>query len=508
MSSTYTRRDFLKLASLLSLGAAAPSFMRGLHATRQAQAGKKNVLVLVFDAFSAYHFSLHGYGRESTPNIARLAERAIVYHNHFSGGSFSTPGTASLLTGAHPWRHRALRYYSTVSEDFAEKTIFNTFDDYYRIAYSHNPLVTTLLDQFAPNLESYIPLNQFVLTNESLINSLFHNDTDIASVSWLRAMDKEEGYSYSMFISELYQEYLKNKIKKYAPFFPLGLPSILHDSFFLLEDAIDAIGRQLINIPRPFLGYFHFFPPHEPYHTHEDFYNVFEKDNLPWIKKPDDIFGPHIGPQLLIRRRQQYDEFILYVDREFGKLMDRLESSGILADTWLVLTSDHGELFERGILGHTTEVLYQPVVRIPLIVFEPGRKTRADVYTKTSAVDVLPTLLHITGGQPPSWTDGVVLPPFSTGIPDPERKFYVIQAKRTMKNSPITEGTLMQVKGNHKLMYFFGYELLNGEERVELYDVEADPEELNDLYPSQKRLGNQLLDELKAKLAQVNEPFL
>jgi hypothetical protein len=83
-----------------------------------------------------------------------------------------------------------------------------------------------------------------------------------------------------------------------------------------------------------------------------------------------------------------------------------------------------------------------------------------------------------------------------------------MQARRTEKQSPITEGTLMQVKEQYKLMYFFGYELLNGEERIELYDVEADPEELNDLYPSQKNLGNQLLDELKAKLAEVNEPYL
>jgi membrane-anchored protein YejM (alkaline phosphatase superfamily) len=365
----------------------------------------------------AYHLSLHGYGRETTPNIARLAERAIVYHNHFSGGSYSTPGTASLLTGAHPWNHRAFKYYSTVSDDFAKKTIFNAFDDYYRIAYSHNPLVTKLLDQFSLNLENYIPLEQFVVTNESLINSLFRDDTDIATVSWSRTMNKEEGYSYSMFISELYKEYLKTKIKKYEPFFPLGLPRILNDSFFLLEDAIDAIGRQLIDIPKPFLGYFHFFPPHQPYHTHKDFYNFFEKDNLPWIRKKEDLFGRDDGPQFLIRRRQQYDEFILYIDREFGKLVDRLESSGLLEDTWIVFTSDHGELFERGILGHTTEVLYQPVVRIPLIVFEPGRKTRTDVYTKTSAVDVLPTLLHVTGGQAPDWTEGVVLPPFSPMFP-------------------------------------------------------------------------------------------
>jgi arylsulfatase A-like enzyme len=508
MSGIYSRRDFLKLASLLSLSAVAPSFMKDMQATRQAQPGKKNVLVIVFDAFSAYHISLYGYGRKTTPNIARLVERAVVYHNHFAGGSFTTPGTASLLTGVYPWKHRAFRYFDIVSDDFANKTIFHAFDDYYRIVYSHNSIVTALLDQFSANLEEYIPLDQFVLTNEDLIQSLFRNDNDIATVSWLRAMNKEEGYSYSLLLSDIYKRYLQSKIKKYLRFFPRGLPRIKPGEFFLLEDAVNGVGKRLIDVPKPFLGYFHFFPPHFPYRTHQDFYNFFENDHLPWINKPEDVFARNAAPQLLMRSCKEYDEFILYVDREFGKFMDRLESSGLLDDTWLVLTSDHGELFERGILGHSTEVLYQPVVRIPLIIFEPGRKTRSDVYAKTSAVDVLPTLLHVTGGQLPDWTDGVVLPPFAVNAPDSKRNIYVMDAKHNKQQSPITEGTLMLVKAQYKIMYFFGYEKLNGNERAELYDIESDPEELIDLSISEPQITAALLGELKAKLADVNKPYL
>jgi arylsulfatase A-like enzyme len=510
VSSIYNRRDFLKLAGLLSLSVVTPSFMKGMRAARQAQSGKQNVLVVVFDAFSAYHISLFGYQRQTTPNIARLVERAVVYHNHFAGGSYTTPGTASLLTGVHPWKHRAFKFYGTVSDEFANKTIFHAFDDCYRIAYSHNPLVATLLDQCAASLENNIPLERFVLTNEGFIHSLFHNDYDVATISWSRDMKKEEGYSYSLFLADLYKQYLQSKIEKYTPFFPLGLPSVLGDNYFILGDAIDALGKQLVEIPKPFLGYFHFMPPHFPYHTHQDYYNFFENDNLPWINKPKDLFIRNRGDDLqyLMRKRKAYDEFILYVDMEFGKFMDRLDASGLLDDTWLVLTSDHGELFERGIMGHMTEVLYQPLVHIPLIIFEPGRKTRTDVYTKTSAVDVLPTLLHVTGGQAPDWTDGVVLPPFSANDPDPERNFYVVEAKRTEPQSPIIEGTLMLVKGQYKITYFFGYEKLDGTERVELYDIDADPEELVDLSLSEPQITAELLGELKAKLAEMNKPYL
>jgi hypothetical protein len=57
-------------------------------------------------------------------------------------------------------------------------------------------------------------------------------------------------------------------------------------------------------------------------------------------------------------------------------------------------------------------------------------------------------------------------------------------------------------------MYFFGYERLGGNgERVELYDLESDPEELQNLYPVQKALGDGLLAELKAKLAEADQLY-
>jgi hypothetical protein len=83
-----------------------------------------------------------------------------------------------------------------------------------------------------------------------------------------------------------------------------------------------------------------------------------------------------------------------------------------------------------------------------------------------------------------------------------------MQAKETELYSPVTQGTFIMVRENYKIMYFFGYEQLDGRERIELYDIEADPEELNDLYPSQKRLGDQLLGELKAKMAVMDKPYL
>jgi membrane-anchored protein YejM (alkaline phosphatase superfamily) len=89
------RRDFLKLAGLLSLGVSIPSVEGLMKPPSQPQGKPKNIIVILFDAFSAYNISTYGYPRPTTPNIDRLAKRAIVYHNHFAGGNFTTPGMAS-----------------------------------------------------------------------------------------------------------------------------------------------------------------------------------------------------------------------------------------------------------------------------------------------------------------------------------------------------------------------------------------------------------------------------
>jgi arylsulfatase A-like enzyme len=508
--SSPSRRDFLKLTGLVPLSVALPPFVRLFDRSQAAQGDRKNVLVIVFDAFSAYNISLYGYARETTPNLARLAQRAIVYHNHFAGSNFTTPGTASLLTGTLPWTHRAFQLNGTVTEAFANKNIFQAFQHYYRIVYSHNPLVNTLFKQFAQNLDDYVPQDRLFLTADALVHGLLGNDEDIADVAWTRAIKKEpDGYSYSLFLSNLYERYIHERIASVKPLFPRGIPSIRGDNYFLLEDAIDWLKRQIGQLPQPYLGYFHFMPPHAPTATRRDFYGAFAKDNFEPPQKPQDVFSSRLLPPELLRQRTSYDEYILYVDQEFGRLFDYLESSGVLDNTWVVLTADHGELFERGVRGHISPLLYQPVVRIPLLIFEPGSTARVDIRSSTSAVDLLPTLLHLTGEDPASWAEGTILPPFAPAAPDPDRSVYALHAKRNLPEAPLTHATAMLVKGNHKLTYFFGYEELgDGVERVELYDIKADPQELNNLYAKDPATSAALLAALKEKLKEVNQPYL
>ncbi len=523
MNDQITRRDFLKLAGLLPISVAAPRFLNSLDLIGAAQSNPQNVIVMVFDAWSAYHLSLYDYPRETVPTITRLADRAVVYHNHYAGGNFTTPGTASILTGSLPWSHRAFQPGGHVAEDYVTQNVFSAFENYYRVSYSHNLWANILLRQFRSDLDNYIPKSKYFLTgddpasdhgsflsSDKVIQTFFSNDEDISLVSWIRTMEKQQqGYAYSLFLAPLYEayrnHYYESKFADLKALFPRGLPKDDYDNF-VLEQAIDGIGSVLDTTPQPFMGYFHFWPPHAPYNTRKDFNRRFYQDGYTPPVKPLDLFGDN-GPKT--KNFTEYDEYILYVDEEFGRFYDHLEQNGFLENTWLVLTADHGELFERGIEGHRTPVLYQPVVRVPLVVFEPGRTSRTDIYSNTSAADLLPTLLHVSGQKKADWTEGFVLPPFSDGEPDPERNVYVVQAERSEQFGPLTTATLVIVKGDYKLMYFYGYkELGAGVERIELYNVKDDPQELNDLYEVEKEIGQGLLNELKAKLKEVNAPYL
>ena len=508
--SNFNRRDFLKLAGMLPLGLVAPKLSKSFG----LQSGKKNVIIVVFDAFTAYNMSLHGYGRETTPNIARLAERATVYHNHYAGGNYTTPGTASLLTGTYPWTHRALKPNGIVSDEYVDQNIFSVFKDYYSIAYSHNEWANTLFEQFKENIDEFIPREQLTLfSSDWLVKKVFPNDDDISSVGWSRNIKiQEEGYAYSLFLSRIVSALEERYSAQYRAQFPRGLmPTTRTDGGFLLEHAVDWIVERIQAAPAPVFGYFHFFPPHDPYRAPFEFSGKFNNDGYKRDDKPADVFATE---QYFNRKmeldalRQNYDEFILYVDREFKRMFDLLENAGQLENTILVLTSDHGEMFERGIAKHDTNALYEPILRIPLLIFEPGVTTRTDVRAPTSAVDLLPTLAHLSGLPAPQWTEGLLLPPYQQTGTSADRSIYAVRSYDAETTDVLTQASIVLVKGRYKLHYYFGYAEIGGGDLIKLFDVQADPGEVNDLSQSHKDLASEMLQELKARLAETNEPYL
>lgn len=509
MKPSISRRDFLKIAGLFSLGHALPQYMT-IPAARTQVSDGDNFLIILFDAWSASHISLYGYERQTTPHLERLADRAIVYHNHYAGGHYTPPGTASLLTGTLPWTHRAFDFNSSIEPSMQDKNIFQIFNQYHRMAYTHNPVANRLLRQLMPYIDDYISWEALYLETDPLINDIFLDDHDIASIGWKRALDRvENGFAYSVYLSRIYEVYKRNriaKIRKSMPEFPRGTPRYDSLSFFTLEQGIDWLFNQAGLVPQPFLGYYHFFPPHDPYLTHVDFFDTFANDGYAPVRKPNHFLKGRIKPESLDEQRRWYDEFILYVDAEFARLHQLLEQAGILKNTWIILTSDHGEMFERGIMGHTTPVFYQPIAHIPLVIFPPGATYRVDIYQNTSVVDILPTLSALSGKRIPDWAEGTVLPPFAETTS--EGDISSVQVELVNNKGNIKISTAMIVRHNLKLVWYLGYEgIKTGSEQVELYDIAADPEETHNIYPDQKEMADPLLSILRTKLAELGRSY-
>lgn len=508
------RREFIKLLSLASLGYFSNQFSISPKDPKAAS-GKANVIILVFDTLSAKNVSLYGYRRETMPHLARFADRSTVFHNHYASAPYTTPGTASILTGNHAWHTRAFDLVDGVDQRFVSRNLFSAFEKYHRIAYTQNPNVEVFFYQFLKDLEYHKPLQELFLADDFLLRKLLWNDYRVSQLgvhTLFTDFRPRDGMRGSLLLSYVYDALIANKreriLENYQGVFPRGLPSIEGDNYFLLEDSIDWIQNQLAESTSPLMGYFHLMPPHFPYTPRKEFVNAFLRDGDTQINKPDHPFVPINFHRDLLKFRRKYDEYILFTDSEIGRLMGFMEENKIFEDSWVVITSDHGELFERGIWGHLIQALYEPLVRVPLLISAPGQTGRKDVFTPTSAIDVLPTLLHVTGQAIPDWVEGKVLPSYRKEADDPLRPIFSIMPKQNPRYEPIREATVSVRKGPYKLIKYMGFkELANGGPLYEMYNVEDDPEEVEDIYAKANNFASELRDELEAKLEEVNKPY-
>lgn len=507
MKQKINRREFL---NLVPLSMAPLPLMKGRQL--KAETAPKNVLVLVFDAWSGHNVPFLGYSRDTTPNLTKLLDQAVVYHDHYAGAPYTTPGTATILTGTHTWTNRTLRPLSTPISSFKDKNIFHLFGEhqYHTFAYTHNPFAEVVINFFANDIAQNIPRYDLFFTKQWGVE-LFPHDTDSALVTQGRIMRGEDKISNSLYFGQrlsAWQDKVWNTVReKYRKWFKRGIPFTYDKEYFILETAIDWLIDNLDSLPKPFVGYYHLLPPHGPYSTRKDFMDIFKGEAPLTIDKPMTVPSGDLSTEQLERQRQEYDEYIAYVDAEFGRLYQHLEESGVLDSTWLVLTSDHGEMFERGLVGHSGFALYQSVLNVPLIIFEPGRTERLDIYDRTSAIDIIPTMLHVNGHEVPDWCQGTVIPPYrADDLPD--RNVYALVARKSVIYGEMDPLTAAIYKGNHKLIYYQGYKKLEKAEDFEFYDLKNDPEELVDLYSEDSEVAQLLKAQLFAKLAEENEPFL
>ena len=201
--------------------------------------------------------------------------------------------------------------------------------------------------------------------------------------------------------------------------------------------------------------------------------------------------------------RDLYDEEIRFTDAAIGRLLDTLREVGAYDNTLIVVTADHGEEFlGHGWIGHT-RTLYEELIRVPLIVKEPGgRRGPAVVDETVSLTSLTPTVVELLGiaGRPEFQAASLAPLLRSASGQGPGAAFSEVdfvpirrdrQVKRTHKKAVVTDR----------------YKIIRDDSTgvIEVYDVAAEPAELNDLAESRPQLVERLLPLLESYVAAAGQ---
>ena len=232
-----------------------------------------------------------------------------------------------------------------------------------------------------------------------------------------------------------------------------------------------------------FFMWVHYFDPHEQY--------------VPHPGAPD--FGDPAKPSGW-RMHALYDGEVWFTDKHIGRLLDYARSQGWWKDTVVVVTSDHGEsMNEHGIFFQHGFEIWEPLVRVPLIIRVPGLPAHR-VPVKRSVIDVVPTLLDLmrVPRPPPGELSGQSMMDDLTakaGAPYAERDVYI-----DMPEGPFTHMRRAIIHGDTP-----GMKLVHlGGRQYQLFDLAADPDELEDLAGDPAKLGP-MIDAMQAKRANLRE---
>ncbi len=381
-----TRARIALLVTALLLGPASlAALLRGSpsEAAGPAAGGRPNVLLLVADTLRADHVGCYGAARTKTPNIDALAARGARVESVTAAGAWTAPTTASVLTGLYPSRHGLLSYRDRIRDDVVSLAGFLRKAGYATAGFSANPILSP----------RYGFGSGFDVWEENLLEAGLrrHLRSPLgATLSWAGLLPPPERF----------------------------------------VRAGELFGRALdwIDLPRekPFFLYLQVMDAHDPYDPPAPFDTMYGEGSSPGFRMKigtlSDILDARIpaGRAELDRMIELYDGAISYMDDRIGRLMNELSGRGLLDDTLVVFTFDHGEEFlDHGDLEHT-RTLYEEIVRGPLIFAGPGVRPGHLIRGTVPQVDIAPTVLEGAGLRLEHSLDGRSLWPSVSGAEEHE----------------------------------------------------------------------------------------
>jgi len=514
----------------LGLKATIPLLSMAAMATYGQHPGKQPNIVCIFvddhayQAISAYD---HPIARLApTPNIDRIAEKGMIFRQSFVENSISAPSRATLLTGLYSHQHGQTRlgccletgktwFTELLQERGYTTSVFGKWHlnaepkgfDYYDILFDQG-------EYYNPGFRRPDTKGEYV-KEEGYVTKLI---TDHA-IQWL---DKTIGYGQPFFISVNHKAPHRN----WMPDLPnLHLfnevdfpePSTLFDDY---ETRGSHMQSQELTIDRH-MGYAFDFKIDE---LKDEPTLAYIKDSWPgaigglneqqrerWDKayaEQNKLFLENrpVGQDLLKWKYQRYVKdycrTIRSIDEQVGRLLDYLEEKGQLENTLIIYTSDQGFLLgEHGL--YDKRFMYEESFRTPLLIaYPPLIKAGSDSDELVQNIDLAPTFLEIAGAViPDEWPGRSLTSLFSEGRSEEWRKelYYHFYDYPAVGNVRRHYGIRTQ---ELKLIHWYG-EGNGSDEDIdywEMYDLQKDPTEINNIINDERYLSKQraLRNRLKA----------
>ena len=178
-----------------------------------------------------------------------------------------------------------------------------------------------------------------------------------------------------------------------------------------------------------------------------------------------------------------YYAMVTLIDTEVGRVMDVLEKRGELENTLVVFTSDHGEMLGDHALLLKGPMLFEPVVRVPLILYQPGViPAGGHIERPVQTIDLTSTLLAAAGVPDAFPTQGSDLMPLARDPSAPWREWALCEYRDSGHTfTPPVHTTMLRYR-NHKLIVWHGKPASGHARDGELYDLEQDPGEHDNLF--------------------------
>jgi len=433
---------------------------------------KPNILFIIIDALRARNLGCYGYSKPTSPNINNLAKDGVKFEKAYSCAITTYPSLTTIFSGKYPLSHGIIKHELTPKHQDIEKL---------------DETRTVFLPEILRS-EGYATL----------------------AVDWLGRWLKRGYQFYSGILSpKRMRLYALAKtlfrFKKLTPY--LTHTKLIDHAKNVTDKAISLIKR--VHKKRFFLSV-HYWDAHIPYNPPKRYAERFINYDYGNNKRIEEIlsqyrpkYARYLQNRLMSSVKSakevlaRYDGAIAFVDHELGRLINSLENYGISEETFVVLTSDHGEsLTEHGI-NFCHHGLYDVTIHVPLIfkysVFPRNRKIGGFIQHH----DIVPTILDVLGIKMRRHVfDGKSVVPLIYGELEQLRTaIYAEEADTQHKRAIRTR--------DYKYIYALTEEdalckhcgVIHGG-MEELYDLNGDPEETNNVTEKNSDQANMLREKL------------